>query len=109
MVNGSLLGEFLLGNLTPGQSATIRPRYTVNKSQIRYCLVNNTANITGTDRCCEKVSLTIDNSFSMNLAELEVNAKPADIEKLEGILRNQSDRIITFDGLLHDAWNYIPG
>ncbi len=127
MVNDSLLGEFLLGDLTPGQGATIRPSYTVNKSQIRYCLVNNTANITGTDRCCEKVNLSINNSFSINIAELEdtlhhynttignyimeleENAKPDDIEKLEGILRNQSDRITTFDTLLRDAWIYIPG
>jgi hypothetical protein len=126
-VNDSLLGVYSLGKLIPGQSAIIRPRYTVNKSQIRYCFVNNTANITGTDRCCAAVNLSVNNSFSINLEELEdilhqynatienltvelkMNANLNDIEKLEGILRNQSNRIITFEGLLHDAWNYIPG
>jgi hypothetical protein len=125
-VNDSLLGNYPLGNLIPGQKATIHPRYTVNKSQIRYCFVNNTANITGTDRCCKSVNLSVRNRFSINIEELEdilhqynttikdyrltleTNAKTSDLEKLEGILRNQSNRISTFEGLLHDAWNYIP-
>lgn len=125
-VNDSLLGAYPIGKLTPGQTATILPRYTVNKSQIRYCFVNNTANITGTDRCCKMVNISINNSFPINLAELEdilhqynatiedyvlelkVSANTSDIEKLEGILRNQTERISTFEDLLHDAWPYIP-
>ena len=126
-VNDSLLGIYSIGKLSPRQTAIIRPRYTVNKSQIRCCFVNNTANITGTDRCCHEVNLSINNSFSINIAQLEdilhnynatiedyvldlkVKANASDIEKLEGILRNQSGRIATFDDLLRDAWGYIPG
>ncbi len=128
-VNDTLLHIYSLGDLSPGESEAIipKPRYTVTTSDVMHCWINNTANATGQDRCCEQVSGEGGESYLMNIEELETVLKrysvlireygqdirvsggnASDLEIYEGIIKNQSYRLQTFEDLLHQAWPDLP-
>jgi len=108
------LGTYALGDLRPGENATIDPRpyYVVTSDDVQYCSINNVALVQGVDRCCKPVDDIDYASFPLSAKNLETYLKiysyelkeygynlsqGGDADSLEGyeqMLRVQANRLM---------------
>jgi uncharacterized repeat protein (TIGR01451 family) len=121
-IHDTLLGDYIIVNLTPGQEVTLspHPEYIVTQNDTKYCGIFNRAEVTGNDRCCNPVEdyalanfpISANNLedylkiYSVELHELGYDLKhsPPSAEKLEDFeqkIRIQANRLMTFEDILH--------
>lgn len=121
-LNDSLSGTYNLEELGPGENATISPMpyYIVTLDDVRCCDITNIVSVTGWDRCCklvgpinETANFHIDTEelegilklYSKELGKIGKNTSEhpnsANLRVFENKLRIQSNRLLSFEDLLH--------
>jgi hypothetical protein len=121
-INDTLLGNYSIGKLTPGEEVTISPspEYIVTQNDTKYCWIHNMALATGKDRCCKLIGpyyayadfpISAKNLedylkiYSVELHELGYGLReepnPKKLADFEQKIRIQANRLMTFEDILH--------
>lgn len=127
IANDTLLGNYSLGKLTPGQNTTISPYplYIITPDDVEFCWIPNRAQATGWDRCCQPVaSLYAYANFPLGAKNLEDYLKvysfellkhgyqikqggdAEDLQDFEEKIRVQANRLLIFEDVLHGDFSH---